>query len=458
MRVSFKFFALAYAVVLLSTGLGGIVLIRTITSEQWNTRVQTVESASVYAVDSFLAYTDVLPQVLTDQQLNQIADQIENTLDSAVREVEILPQRRFALAEETLSTNEGVYSFREDEGRLLMEAKCRVKTEAGVYLVCLDSDFTQARHECRALWQGYSVVVLCLSVVSGLLIYCLTKTVTRPLDRLAASAQRIAAGEYGKTVEVRSRDREIVELAESFNGMSQTVAQTIEQITEEVDKRERFVADFAHEMKTPMTAIIGYAQLLHRYELTEEERREAAGAIYNEGKRLEKLSLQMLDWSVYRRGDAQLVPLRLSVLAESLAATLRVLSEKYALPYTLELHEETVIADEVLLLSLLYNLADNAFKASTTSGIAIYSALHADGVEIGVKDNGRGIAPENIKRLTEPFFREDKSRSRAQGGAGLGLSICQQIAAIHGATLRFDSVQGAGTVVSFVLKKGGEAS
>lgn len=459
MRLSFKFFAIAYIMVLLSTGLGGLVLIRHITDTLWDARVHTVENAGVYAVDSFLAFADVMPQTPSVSQLSQMERQIGNTLDASIDTVAIRRRQEFTLEQEALQLrdNEGVRRFTETDGILRMEMTCRVNTGGDVYLVSVSSDLTQLRRQCRTLWQWYGVAVLCLSVASGLLIYWLTKTVTRPLRRLSASARRIAAGEYGQTVAISRRDAEIAELSESFNGMSLTVAQKIEEITAEVEKRERFVADFAHEMKTPMTAIIGYAQMLHRYELDDTERREAAEAIYKEGKRLEKLSLQMLDWSVYQREEVAPVPLSLSSVAASLEQTLRMLSEKYRLPFTLALGEAVVMADEVLLLSLLYNLADNAFKASTTAGIAVYSEAHTDGIALCVKDRGNGIAPENIARLTEPFFREDKSRSRALGGAGLGLTICKQIAALHGTSLRFDSVQGAGTVVSFVLKKGGEA-
>lgn len=458
MKLSFKFFVMAYIIVLLSTGLGGMLLIRYMTATLWDARVQTVQSAEVYAVDSFLSYADMVPSALSESQCVQLGHQIAATIDSAIEQVAIEPLKEHHPDYQQVSDNEGTYVFSETEGTLTMEAACRVNAGTAVYIVRVTSDFTQVRQQCRALWQSYGVTVLCLSAVSGLLIWLLTKSVTRPLGRLAASAQRIAAGEYGETVSVGSHDREIIELSDSFNGMSTTIAQKIDEITGEVEKRERFVADFAHEMKTPMTAIVGYAQMLHRYDLDEAERRQAAEAIYKEGKRLEKLSLQMLDWSVYRQGNAQLAPLSLRQLATTLEATLRVLGEKYALSFTVDFGEGTVIADEVLLLSLLYNLADNAFKASSVMGISLYSEAREKGIALCVRDCGSGIAPENIARLTEPFFREDISRSRAQGGAGLGLAICKQIAALHGTSLHFDSVQGAGTIVSFVLEKGGETT
>ena len=111
----------------------------------------------------------------------------------------------------------------------------------------------------------------------------------------------------------------------------------------------------------------------------------------------------------------------------------------------------------MLLLSLLYNLVDNAFKASEPqTTVKIYSKSSNDIVRVFVEDKGRGIAKENIKLLAEPFYREDKSRSRKFGGAGLGLSLCKEIATLHGTELSFESEKGNGTTVSFTLKKGGE--
>ena len=234
------------------------------------------------------------------------------------------------------------------------------------------------------------------------------------------------------------------------------IEQKIKEIRDELEKRNVFVADFTHEMKTPMTAIMGYAQMLRSYDLDEKERDQAAEAIYNEAKRLEKLSLQLLELYVYQNETIDIERLDLHEIGEQLKTTLKFLSEKYEVQYSIEFAEETVSANQVLLLSLLYNLADNAFKASKPgTSIRIYNKVISDAVQIYVEDEGRGIAKENIKLLTEPFWREDKSRSRKLGGAGLGLALCKEIARIHGTELFFESEKNKGTRVSLTLLKGG---
>ncbi|MEE0963963.1 MAG: ATP-binding protein, partial [Ruminococcus bromii] len=149
----------------------------------------------------------------------------------------------------------------------------------------------------------------------------------------------------------------------------------------------------------------------------------------------------------------------LDSISNQLNSTLKFLSQKYRVLYSVHFDDTSVIANRELLLSLLYNLTDNAFKASDVNQtVTIYSKLNSENVTIYVSDNGKGINKENISLLTEPFYREDKARSRELGGAGLGLSICNKIAELHGTELNFVSEKGKGTTVSFSLKTGGEAN
>ena len=111
-----------------------------------------------------------------------------------------------------------------------------------------------------------------------------------------------------------------------------------------------------------------------------------------------------------------------------------------------------VRAEPSLLLSLVYNLADNACKASPAGEtVTISGRWEADDYRIAVVDHGRGIPAEHLDKITEPFYMEDKSRARRQGGAGLGLALCKRIADLHGTRLTFDSQAGRGTTVTLCL-------
>lgn len=240
--------------------------------------------------------------------------------------------------------------------------------------------------------------------------------------------------------------------------MAAAVENNVSELKQEIEKREIFVADFTHELKTPMTSIISYADMLRSYDLDEEERREASDAIFREGKRLERLSMQLLQLLVLTNVPPTLVPVSAAPLFDDLKKSLRFLSEKYSVTVAVQAEPALVRAEPSLLLSLVYNLADNACKASPAGEtVTISGRWEADGYRIAVVDHGRGIPAEHLDKITEPFYMEDKSRARRQGGAGLGLALCKRIADLHGTRLTFDSQAGRGTTVTLCLSVVGEA-
>lgn len=457
MKLSFKFFCIAYVVVMLSTGLGGAYIIKNINDTLWDTQVERVNTAVDYAADSFFAFADVsYYDEISGVQKNDAIRQIKNSLDSFVSEIEIYTSESVCDMYVKMYENECASTFIKNGERILMESVCKLNTGKKDYYLFLYSDFTDIQKQRDMFWRRYGIVVICISAISGLFLVILAKKVTKPLNKLTKVADEIALGNYGKRVEIDSCDYEISALSESVNSMSLAIEQKIKEIRDELEKRNIFVADFTHEMKTPMTAIIGYAQMLRSYDLDKLEKEQAAQAIYNEGKRLEMLSLQLLELYVYQNENVVMEDVNLLEIGEQLKTTFKYLSEKYDVNYSVEFHNEIVSANSVLLLSLLYNLGDNAFKASETGKrVKIYSEVTPDNIQIHIEDEGRGIAKENIKFITEPFYREDKSRSRKLGGAGLGLALCKEIARIHNTELVFNSEKNKGTRVSFILSKGG---
>lgn len=456
MKLSFKFFCLAYIIVLLSTGIGGMFIIKNVTDTLWNTGVDQVNFAANYAADSFMEFSDITYGEMSESKINDITRQIKNTLNVSVDEVNIYTVDNIQADYATLQNGEGISRFFNSGEATFMESVCCLDIGTDKYFLSVRSDFTETQNQCKTFWRGYSLVVLAISTISGLFLFALAKRVTKPLNQLTKATDEIALGNFGKTVDIKSSNYEISNLSQSFNSMSCAVQEKIEQIKEETQKRDTFVADFTHELKTPMTAIMGYAQMLNTHDLDENEIKEASESIYSEAKRLENLSHQLLDLYVFQNEGTQLNNTNLLKLGQQLESTLKILSQKYNVPYEVTLDDCVVLANATLLLSLLYNLADNAFKAAASDAVKIYSRCEEDSVYIFVEDNGRGIAKENIKMITEPFYREDKSRSRKFGGAGLGLSLCKEIATLHGTKLCFESEKGKGTTVSFALKKGGE--
>ena len=144
-------------------------------------------------------------------------------------------------------------------------------------------------------------------------------------------------------------------------------------------------------------------------------------------------------------------------LAKSVEESMAYPMRQRQLVLELRVEDRILVGERSLLEILLYNLLDNARKASQPgSKITLLGVRTPDGYCFAVKDRGRGIPPEAIDRITEPFYMVDKSRSRAQGGAGLGLALCKPIVELHNGSIHFDSKPGAGTRVTVTLPKGGE--
>lgn len=230
-----------------------------------------------------------------------------------------------------------------------------------------------------------AAVLAAASAVTALL----ARRLTRPLAVLTDAGAQIAAGDYARRTDLHTGDG-IEALSRSFDKMADAVQEKIADLEADVQRREDFVGAFTHELKTPMTSIIGYADMLHTMQTDPDEQREAAAATV--------------------RGDAD------------------------------------------LLLDLLCNLVQNAAKAGAPgTPVLVLCAQAGDTVTLTVADRGCGIPPELIPRVTEPFYMVDKSRARRQGGSGLGLALCQRIAAAHGSALRIESEPGRGTRVSVTL-------
>lgn len=232
----------------------------------------------------------------------------------------------------------------------------------------------------------------------------------------------------------------------------------IRRLQENMRHQEEFMGSFAHELKTPMTSIIGYADMLRGQSLTGEEVREAANYIFSEGVRLERLSLKLLDLLVLRKEDFRLVPVELVPFARQIKGMLEPVMRRHEITLRVYCRPGRCRMEPELAKSLVINLIDNARKAIDGPGEIILNMRPTEeGCLIQVADNGRGIPPEEIDKITEAFYRVDKSRSRAQGGAGLGLALCGEIVQIHHGTLQFESRPGAGTLVTAELKGGAAA-
>jgi signal transduction histidine kinase len=246
---------------------------------------------------------------------------------------------------------------------------------------------------------------------------------------------------------VKGRD-ELAELSASFNDMAVEIERQMDELTAAAENKQLFIDNFAHELKTPLTAIYGYAEYMQKTDISEDDKLFALSSVMSESSRIHTMALQMMELAGLRNDQVRIERLELSQLFAKVERTMAPAAEAKKIEMRFNRGVPELSGDAVLLESLLTNLIDNAVKASFEGGLISVSAFTEAGAPvITVTDNGKGIPAEALARLTQPYFRVEKHRHRRDGGAGLGLAICEQIAVKHGASLAFESAPGKGTTV-----------
>lgn len=311
--------------------------------------------------------------------------------------------------------------------------------------------FKEKRSMERSFLQAFAVTELVGALVTlGFSLY-----ITRPINRLTKSTRAFAGGKHDERSEVKTGD-EIGELSGSFNSMAETIEGTIQKLELSAKQQKDFTSSFAHEIKTPMTSVIGYADMIYqREDMTREETKNAAGYILNEGLRLEALSQKLMELIVLEKQDFTLSEMPADEVMRDIMGTMRPAAESKGIKLECTAQSAYIRIEFDLFKTLMMNLIDNAMKAGSDT-VIVSGELCGDKYRVSVADNGRGIPKDQIERITEAFYMVDKSRSRKAHGAGLGLAIASEIAAIHGAELHFESEPGSGTTVSFGLKGAAE--
>lgn len=322
--------------------------------------------------------------------------------------------------------------------------------------------FLHTTHDVSALYamrqsqqRTYLRVFAVMAALCAAASYTMSRLLTAPLTRLSRASRAIASGKFDSRVPIRSED-EIGAVSQDFNRMAEKMEQTISELHQAMERQERFVGSFAHEMKTPMTSLIGYAELLQSGTLTPAEQAEAAGYVYSESRRLSSLSRKLLELLVVKEQGLPLTEVSPADMIRELADRLRPLLARRKIAVSCDCRPGICRLEPDLTWSLLLNLADNAQKAMEQGGeLHFASEMLPDGVRIRVFDTGRGIPEEALAHLTEAFYRVDKARSRKQGGFGLGLALCQEITALHNGSLHFENrADVPGSCVTVELRGG----
>lgn len=311
-------------------------------------------------------------------------------------------------------------------------------------LVSVVRDVTAQMEQVSLLRRRCIAIGTAAAVTAGGLMLLFLTMELRPLRDLQQSSAAIAGGDYGRRVQSGRQD-ELGLVAQSFNAMAQAVQSHIDAVEATSREQNLLLHALSHEMRTPVTAISGYAYALTHLRMDEAQRMEAMAFLESESRRLERLYTKLTELLTVTDAQIELTPLRPEALQGQLLSLLAPAAKEQGIALEIQLGRDTFLGDADLLTMLVSNLYDNARKA----GAKHFQVVLENGT-LTVSDDGCGIPKEIQDKIMQPFYQGDSSRSHE--GFGLGLTLCSRIAQLHGSALRVRSEAGKGATFTTLLQ------
>lgn len=291
------------------------------------------------------------------------------------------------------------------------------------------------------LWPALVITALALAL-SAFLAYQASRRIVKPLNEIDLEHPELA--------------KTYPELAPFLTRISEQNRQLAQEMEARDTFRREFTANVTHELKTPLTAISGTAEIMAQGLIKPEDTAHFAGNIYRESQRLIALVGDILKLSQLEEGDLlpQKEPVELSALVQKVERTLRQVAKQNGVSLETDTVRCSVSGIPAIAEEIIYNLMDNAIKY-TPNGGSVHVLLESENgnAKLVVSDNGVGIPADQLDRVFERFYRVDKSRSKATGGTGLGLAIVKHIVVCHKATIEVHSKEGEGTELVVTFQK-----
>ncbi|WP_273226987.1 sensor histidine kinase [Geosporobacter ferrireducens] len=379
-------------------------------------------------------------------------------------------EEEIALEEDFLRAllGETAYTISHEENRVFVTLSYPIELNKNIIGIMRSTkDYTELFNYNRRFNNVINYFAIAIFVLIFLTSFYLSRQLTKPIRQLIKGSEQISTGDYNLNININSPD-EIGELADRFKFMAQRIKEQIEIIQGDRDKLKEvqaqskvFFDNVTHELKTPLTTIMGYAQVLKENGFSDKDFFDKGTSyIINESKRLNKLVIEILELSKTATMDFSYHYEKVN-LTELIAETcdeMKMKGKKYNIAIHYSLQKDLFLkGDKNKLKEVLINLLDNAIKYGRVNSSIDVDAYRQDGaIIIKIKDQGEGISEKHINKIFEPFYRISSNTSKEKGSAGLGLTIVKNIIENHGGTIDIKSKLNEGTVVIIVF--GGEGN
>ena len=338
-------------------------------------------------------------------------------------------------------------------GKKIITVKGKVYEGEETFYLRYEKELTELDEVWDTLQVKYLVISFSFSVVLAVFLFIVLRKTMKPIVQLTKVVDDMAEGNWESKAQEDGQD-EVATLGRHFNRMAGKIQENIELIQQEADAKQEFVDNFAHELKSPLTSIYGFAEYVQKVNVSEDEKIQCMSYIMDDSKRLLQLSYTMLDMAKIRNEAVHMENISLCDVEEQISKRMEAICKERGVTLQCNRSVDSMHANEVLLYSLLCNLIQNAIYACEGGDIVSWGVEEDDEqLRIYVEDNGCGMTKEQVSRVKEPFYRVDKARSREAGRTGLGLAICSQIVEYHKAQMDIQSEIDKGTIITILFSK-----
>ncbi len=465
MNVVWKIFIVIICLISIVLSVGGYLLIEHGFSKTIENEIQSVDSDIISI--KFLYESEAINVLnnnysFSDSTIQYISNRLQNNDMYKNYNVYVLNEEKDLIYQNSnlnfdntlinsLKENTRAYKIINIDRAYYINSICEINIKDKNIYIQINKDISSIFEMKNEQINMLEIMLVIVISFGSIFIYAISLSITRPIRKLIESVKNISKGNYNQRLDVKGSG-EIVELSNEFNIMAEAIEKNITKLENIASMQENFVSNFTHELKTPLTSIIGYSDMLRTKILSQEMIYNSSNYIYGEGKRLEALTIKLLDLISLNNKAFIFKRTNTKKLIKDVLNIINPILTKRNIVVNSKIEDSYIRIDEDLIKTLLLNIFDNAIKASKdNNSIDVIGIIEDKKYLIKVKDYGIGIKKEEIEKITEPFYMVDKSRSRKENGIGLGLNLCKKIADIHNAELNFESEFGSYTTVTFKI-------
>ena len=467
-----KIFLYSLILFLLLFNGGGIILIEKIHSENLNNAIKSLMYKSLNVESVMYLNSDYLMNIDVDSESN-----IKNWMDIIINgyslnNVEQYNTELYSMGNKEISSDlknkvsgdrqeilqakkgQKYFIIRTINNKKYAFVSSIVNLENRNFKLIISKNIQQVYEERLNNYKFFIIIDFIILTILSIGMYIISKKLTKPLGTLSDISKDIAKGKYDIRVVESKKNDEIGVLEHNFNLMIDVIEHNIDELKYLNESKQRFIDSLNHEIKTPITSIIGYSELLLKGNVSEEIKIKAYKYINSEAKRLETLNSTLLKLTLIRERKKSFGKVNLRETLNSVENILRYKLEKKDIHLNIKIEDVYILADKELLEVLLTNFIDNSIKASNVSSTINISGNYKNNKYIlKIIDYGIGIPKEDLDKILEPFYMVDKARTRKNNGIGLGLSICSEICNMYNISLDIKSKLNVGTEVILIFNK-----